>query len=525
MHGARSAILAGVCWIGAFLLYVLSYALPCLRPRAEEAGVNDGDSVDTICCVRYLCRAVFREDGPAYCGRWHMPRRFMQSPVQIPLLTGSARSLTPRQLRRAIAALVIGNGLEWFDFMAYAYFAKTIAEVFFPVGNDFISIALTFATFAVGFIVRPIGGIAMGAYADRYGRRRTLSLLIVLMAASTLLMGLIPGFRTVGVVAPLLVLLARVLQGLSAGGEFAIASTVLTQYAPTGRKMFYGSLQMTSQAISLLLSSSCAWLLTTHLSHESLVDWGWRVPFLLGGLAGPVGFYIRHSVARAPEFATREAYQGRSPRQPVRAFLRGHGDAALCAIGVVAIGSATTYLWHSYMPLFVERQLHLPLQNALLGTVLSGLVGIVGYPLAGRLADRFGAYRLFAIVTLGWVFAVYPLFAWVLAGPSPARVLIAQMIATVVLSLMSGAHPGMLCQLFPPASRSTGVALSYNVAVTLFGGLAPLTLSMLIDMTHSRLVPAGYLVAIGTGSLSLVCLSASGRRLLREPGTWPRDAM
>lgn len=447
----------------------------------------------------------------------------MQSVLHGVMPGASAKPLSPSQVRRAVLASVIGNGLEWFDFLIYGYFAKTIAQVFFPVGNSFWSLTLTLATFAIGFVVRPLGGVVIGACADRYGRRKTLSLLILLMALSTLMMGLTPGYAAIGIAAPLLVLVARVLQGLSVGGEFATAAAMLTEYAPAGRKMFFGSFQMTSQAVALLLSSMCAYLLTTQLPHASLVSWGWRVPFLLGALVGPVGFYIRHKVAESPEFAQLRERLGHAPRQSLRTFFRERGDAALCAMGVIIVGTATNYLWHSYMPLYIERQLHLPLKNALFGTAISGLIGIAGYPLAGRLADRFGAYRLFFPVTIVWICAAYPLFAWVLAAPTPERVFAAQMIATVVLSLMSGAHPGMLTQLFPTATRSTGVALSYNVAVTLFGGLAPLTVSTLIDVTGSRIVPAWYLIFAGIVSLLLVGLTASGRRLLREPDVWPGE--
>jgi MFS transporter, MHS family, proline/betaine transporter len=447
----------------------------------------------------------------------------MQSVLDSSVAHAPPRPLTHAQVRRAVLASVIGNGLEWFDFLIYGYFAKTIAHVFFPVGNSFWSLTLTLATFAIGFIVRPLGGIAIGAWADRHGRRKTLSLLILLMAASTLLMGLTPGYASIGIAAPLLVLLARVLQGLSVGGEFATAAAMLTEYAPPGRKMFFGSFQMTSQAVALLLSSACGYLLTTHLSNEALTSWGWRVPFLLGALVGPVGFYIRHKVSESPEFVQMRERLGHAPRQSLRAFFRERGDAALCAMGVIIVGTATNYLWHSYMPLYVERQLHLPLRNALFGTAISGLISIAGYPLAGKLADRFGAYRLFFPITIVWICAAWPLFAWVLAAPTPGRVFAAQMIATVVLSLMSGAHPGMLTQLFPTATRSTGVALSYNIAVTLFGGLAPLTVSTLIDVSGSRMVPAAYLIFAGVVSLLLVGSSASGRRLCREPQAWPKE--
>jgi MFS transporter, MHS family, proline/betaine transporter len=343
------------------------------------------------------------------------------------------------------------------------------------------------------------------------------------MAASTLLMGLTPGYRTIGIAAPLLVLLARILQGLSVGGEFATAAAMLTEYAPRGRKMFFGSFQMTSQAVALVLSSACGYFLTTRLDPAALQAWGWRAPFLLGALVGPIGFYIRHKVAESPEFVELRERLGHAPRQTIRQFFRERGDASLCAMGVIIVGTATNYLWHTFMPLYVERQLHLPLRNALFGTAMSGLVSIVGYPLAGKLADRIGAFRLFFPVTIVWIVTAYPLFAWVLAAPTPQRVFAAQMIATVVLSLMSGPHPGMLTQLFPTASRSTGVALSYNIAVTLFGGLAPLTVSTLITVTGSDIVPAYYLIFAGFVSLALVGLTRSGQRLRRHPDALPLD--
>ena len=435
----------------------------------------------------------------------------------------SLASLSKSQIRRAVLASVIGNGLEWFDFLIYGYFAKIIAHVFFPVGNAALSTTLTLGTFAVGFIVRPLGGIVIGAYADRVGRRKTLSMLILMMAASTLLMGLTPGYSSIGIAAPLLVLLARVMQGLSVGGEFATAAAMLTEYAPRGKKMYFGSFQMTSQAVALVLSSAFGYFLTSNLDRASLESWGWRVPFLVGALVGPVGFYIRHKVAESPEFVELRERLGHAPRQTIRGFFRQRGDASLCAMGVIIVGTATNYLWHTFMPLYVERQLHLPLKNALFGTAVSGLVSIVGYPLAGKLADRIGAYRLFFPVTIVWVVIAYPLFAWVLASPTPGRVFAAQMVATVVLSLMSGPHPGMLTQLFPTATRSTGVALSYNIAVTLFGGLAPLTVSTLITVTGSNIVPAYYLIFAGFVSLALVGLTRSGQRLRRDPEALPLD--
>nr|WP_245965074.1 MFS transporter [Trinickia dinghuensis] len=420
-------------------------------------------------------------------------------------------ALSPRMVRRAIVASVLGSGLEWFDFLVYGYFAKIIAQVFFPADKPFISISLTLATFAIGFLVRPIGGILLGIYADRAGRRRALAVLIVTMAASTLLMGLTPSYATIGIAAPLLIVLARLLQGMSVGGQFATASAMLVEYAPPGKKMFYGSFNMSAQSFALLLSSGTGWLLTTHLTHAQLVAWGWRVPFLMGSLAGPIGFYIRHRVAESPEFSQLREHASTTQRQTVRAFFRENTDAVICAMGIIIVGAATNYAWHSYLPLYAERQLHLPLSTALVGAFVSGVLNLGLFPLAGKLCDRYGAYRLFYPVVIAWIIVAYPLFGFVIASPSPAHLFIAQMVSTLFLAAMSGSHPGMLATLFPVRNRSTGVALSYNVAVTLFGGLAPLTITSLTHWTGSSYTPAFYLIVAGVVSLAMVFFTKSGR--------------
>jgi len=433
---------------------------------------------------------------------------------------GSDRpQLSPSMVRRAIFASVLGNGLEWFDFLIYGYFSKIIAQVFFPTGSGFVSLMLTLATFAIGFVVRPLGGILLGIYADRVGRSRALSLLIMSMAASTLLMGLTPGFARIGYLAPALVILARVLQGLSVGGQFATASAMLVEYARPGRKMFYGSFNMSAQSFALLLSSGTGYLLTTQLSHASLVAWGWRLPFLCGALAGPIGFYIRHRVADSPEFVELRERAGKPPRVSLREFCRTNGRAAFCAMGVIAVGAATNYVWHSYLAVYVERQLHLPLAVALRGAFFCGVLNLFLFPLSGRLADKYGAYRLFYPVTIAWMLCAYPLFVYVVSAPSAERLFIAQVVSTVFLAAMSGAHPGMLATLFPVQSRSSGVALSYNIAVTLFGGMAPFTITGLTRLTGSSLTPAFYLIFAGFVSLALVGLSRRGHPELGSDGT------
>ena len=412
-------------------------------------------------------------------------------------------------LRRAVIASVIGNGLEWFDFLSYAYFASTIARVFFPLGNHTASLLLTLGVFAAGFVVRPIGGVLLGLYADRAGRKSALTLLIGLMAVGTLLIALTPGYATIGLAAPALVILARIIQGLSVGGEFGSAAAMLTEYAPPGQRMFYGSFQMASQGVALLLASGFGYVLTTTLDAQALQDWGWRIPFLFGALIGPVGFYIRHNVGESPEFLAAQAARAttldRAPRERLSIA------SVLCGIGVIAVGTALNYLWHSYAPTYVVEQLHLPISAALGGSTVAGLIAIVAYPASGWLADRVGAFRLFFPVVTAFALAAYPLYAYVAAAPSVGRLFTAQIVSTLFLSLMSGPHPGMLAGLFPTATRSTGIALSYNIAVTLFGGLAPVTVTWLIAVTGNAMMPAYYQIMAAALSLVLVAATLSPR--------------
>jgi len=421
-----------------------------------------------------------------------------------------------RQARRALVASVIGNGFEWFDFMAYVYFSKIIAAVFFSVGSSVVSMSLALATFALGFLVRPVGGVLLGIYADRVGRTRTLSLVMLMMCAGTLLLGLAPGYATLGVAAPLMVLLARLIQGLAIGGQFSLSSVVVVETAPPGKKMFYGSFNMSSQALAMLLSSGCSYLLINNLSTSSLATWGWRVPFLIGALVGPLGFYIRHNIAESPEFEAlrKQVRTGATRAFRLRDFVREQGDAALCAMGVMIIGTASNYLWNAYLPVYVEHQLHLPLKSALLGTFIGGVINFLLFPVSGKLADKFGAYRLFYPLVISWLLCTFPLFWFVVSAPSLTRLFIAQIIASIFQVAIAGPHPGMLATIFPAKARSTGVALSYNLAVTLFGGLAPLTVATLTEVTGSQYVPAFYVVFAALVSLALVAFTRTGQTAL-----------
>ena len=411
--------------------------------------------------------------------------------------------LSAPEIRRAIIASTIGNGLEWFDFLIYGFFAAIISGVFFPAGNHAVSLMLTYATFGVGFVVRPFGGILLGLYADRAGRRAALSLLILLMAAGTVILGLTPSYASIGIAAPLIVLGARILQGLSVGGEFASSTAMLVEYAPPGKKLFYGAFQMCAQSFALTLAAGFGFVLTTSLSKESLALWGWRVPFLLGGLVGPIGFYIRRRVAESPEFTA--ILRAPPTRRPAVSSLAGaHLPAVVFAIGTVVAGTAGVYLWNTYLPVYVVQTLHLPLSTPLGNAAILGAINIVLNPLMGKLADRVGAYRVFVPAVAVSGLMAYPLFAFVVAHPSAGNLFAVQMVASLLGTGIAAPIPGLMAQSFPTALRSTGMAVAYNFSVAIFGGLAPLTVTALREATGSRFIPAYYLAAAAALTLALV---------------------
>lgn len=426
----------------------------------------------------------------------------------------TALETPPRQIWRAVIASIIGNGLEWYDFVLYGFFAAAISNAFFPSENHFLSLMLSLATFAIGFLVRPLGGILLGVYADHFGRKKALTLLILAMAGSTVAVGVIPGYDTIGIAGPILIIVARLVQGLSVGGEFASATAMLVEYVPQDRKMFYGSLQMVSQSIAVTLASFAGFVTTVSMSHDALMAWGWRIPFLLGALVGPVGFYIRRRVEESPEYEMLVERKGIAhSTTPLRTVLRRHPTAILSGIGLIVVGTAATYLWNTYLPLYVTRQLHMPMQSALIGVTICGIITACLIPFVGRLADKVGAYRVYFAAVVVFGIASWPLFAYVTQQPDRTRLLEAQIVANVLMAFMAASIPGMIAQLFPTAVRSTGMAIAYNVAVTIFGGLSPLTVTWMIRHFNSSMMPAVYLIIAATISLMLV--SATRRAWLR----------
>jgi MFS family permease len=420
--------------------------------------------------------------------------------------------------RRAVVASIVGNGFEWYDFLVYGFLAGIIAPVFFPASDPGLSLLMASGSFAVSFVVRPAGGMLFAIYADRRGRKPALTLMLALMAGSTMAIGLIPSHASIGLAAPLLLIAARMVQGLSVGAEFATATAMLTEWAPRRARMRHGSLQMCTQAFAMALAAASVAALSSLLDARQMSQWGWRLPFLAGALIGPVGFYLRRSVPESPAFQP-PSPQGRKGAQPLSELLERHRARVLAGLGIVVIGTASQYVWFVYLPVFVTGQLGLDVSAAMTGSALCGLL-LVGLTFGvGVLADRWGPWPLFTTGAAAFGMLAWPLLAYVLAAPSLGSLLVAQAMCTIAISLIWGPTPGLLASLYPVRMRSTGIALCYNLGVLLFGGLAPFTLTWTTRMFDDRMMPAYYITVCAA-----IALAATSGQWLRPGNRHTRPA-
>ena len=421
-------------------------------------------------------------------------------------MTADALALPARPrptLTRVIVAASLGNALEWFDFLVYGYFAVTISQVFFPSGNPTASLLAAFGTFSVSFLMRPIGAILIGAYTDRAGRKAGLTLSILLMVVGTTMTALTPGYATIGLAAPILIFVARVLQGFSVGGEFGSAVTFLAEQTAS-RKGFVASWQWASTGITGALASAFGLVLTSTLSPEQLVEWGWRVPFLFGISIGPVGLYIRRRLDETPEYV-----EIKPTRTPARDVLREHPIEVLLAMGASAISNSSAYII-LYIPTYAMKELHLPQATGFTATLVGAVILGIASPFAGHFSDKFG--RSGILTGTAWLFflTIYPVFYLMVASPSLATAIFAAGWLSLVKAGYSGVLPSQLAELFPTRVRGIGVSLSFAVAVTIFGGFTPFVATWLIAVTGNSLSPSFYMML--TAGLSIIALVYVRRR-------------
>ena len=415
------------------------------------------------------------------------------------MLTTAVAAAVPHRTNtfKVLAAASIGNALEWYDILVYGYFAVTISKLFFPTADPTTALLLTFGTFGVSYLVRPLGAIVLGAYADRNGRRAAMLLSIVIMTIGTGLMAIMPTYGTIGILAPIAVLIARLLQGFAVAGEFGSATAFLVEHSKE-RKGFFASFQWFGQGLAAVLASFFGVVLFSWLSADQLESWGWRVPFFFGMLIGPIGLYIRKHVGETPEFRD----QGPA-KAPVRQMFARHWDRLLMCIGIVILSTSSNYII-LYMPTFAIKQLNLPQSLGFTATLLGGILLTFGAPFFGHLSDRIGRVRMMVIVSLLFAISAYPAFVQLVANPSLAGIVGIVCWLSLLKAAYSGTLPALMAELFPTATRSTGIAVAYNTSVPIFGGFAPFIAAWLVAATGSPVAPSFYLIA--TSLLSLLVL-------------------
>jgi MHS family proline/betaine transporter-like MFS transporter len=400
------------------------------------------------------------------------------------------------QSRRAVGAAVIGNVLEWYDFGVYGYVAAIIGRNFFPGGDETTELLKAFLTFGLGFLARPVGGIVIGRLGDTHGRKAALMLTIFLMAAGTVLIGILPTYASIGFAAPALLLLARLMQGFSTGGEWGGSTAFIVEWAPKGKRGLYGSFQQMSVVGGLLLGSTFAAILNSVLTPAQMADWGWRIPFLVGGLLGPVGLYMRRTIDETPAYETVKTTAPAPARDGLALAAR--------AFGFTIVWTVCFYVLLTYMPSWTAKYMKLSPADALWSNSIGLVALIVGIPVMGGLSDRCGRRPLLLFCCIAFIVVPWPLFTYLASGNVPFAVLVLiQVGVALLISLYSGAGPAAIAEIFPTRSRSTWMTTGYALAVAVFGGSAPFLSEWLVK-TYSPTAPLWYLIFAAVISTAVI---------------------
>lgn len=393
---------------------------------------------------------------------------------------------------RLIAACTIGNALEFYDFLIFSFFASVIGKVFFPASDPTAQLLFAFATYGVGFFLRPLGGLVLGAYADRHGRRKATILTLMLMAFGTLVIGLAPSYAAAGALGPAIVVLGRLIQGFSAGGEVGAATTLLAESAPAERRGFFGSWQLASQGLAIVTASVAAALVHRLLPTDAVEAWGWRIPFIVGVLIVPAGLWLRRSLdethANIDQTETREV-------KAANLVVTDHWRTLLAGVVLVIGGAAANTVVVLYMSTYAMKYLGMPPTTALFAGLVSGLVTMIVAPIAGAVSDRIGRKALPSAAYVALAVMIYPAFLALNAVPTLTTLLVVVALMSTVNAM--GAAPALvlLTEIFPAKVRATGMAVVYALGVTVFGGFGQFIVTWLIKVTDNPLAPAFYVIA------------------------------
>ena len=403
---------------------------------------------------------------------------------------------------RAIVAVIIGNWFEFYDFIVYTFFAVMIAEAFFPGDDPFLKLLASLATFGLGFTTRPLGAAIIGAYADRAGRKAALTLTLMLMAVGSAIVGLTPSYASIGIWAPITLLVARLIQGFSCGGEVGPATTYLMEAAPANRRAALTSWQGQSQQLASIMGAGLGVVLAFTLSKADLYSWGWRVPFLLGALIAPVGLYIRTQLPETIDKSETHA----SGRAVLWDLLRNHSRAVVLGMFIICGGTVSTYVFN-FMTTYAIHTLHVSEKIATTLTFTGAIFQMIGLALGAWAADRFPRKPVLVVSRIVFVAAIYP--AWVMLtkpGAGEWTVLGLNMGLSFLFSIGIGGSYAFLTEAFPKPVRSSGLAILYALAVTIFGGTTQVAIAWLTEVLHDPLVPAWYQIAANVAATIAVIM-------------------
>jgi len=400
--------------------------------------------------------------------------------------------LTPAQRKEKLHSVIrvaSGNFLEMYDFMVFGYFSSAIGRAYFPASSEFASLMFSMTTFAVGFMVRPLGAIFLGAYIDHIGRRRGLLLTLALMSVGTLTIALVPGYESIGLFAPIVVVLGRLCQGFSAGVELGGVSVYLSEIATPGHKGFYVSWQSGSQQVAVVFAGILGYALSTWMPPEQLQAWGWRIPLIVGCLIIPFIYMIRRTLRETDEFAARKHHP--TPAE-IYAGMLIHWRIVTTGVAMVLMTTVSFYTITAYTPTFGKNVLNLSQSDALLVTLCVGLSNLIWLPLMGSLSDRIGRRPLLLMFAGIAVLTAYPAMAWLVIQPSFVKLLIVELWLSFIYAGYNGAMVVHLTEIVPVAVRTAGFSLAYSLATTI-GGSTPAIVTFLIHETGNRAIPGAWL--------------------------------
>ncbi|WP_433278162.1 MFS transporter [Pseudonocardia xinjiangensis] len=427
-----------------------------------------------------------------------------------------------RTVRRAVAGAAMGNAVEWFDYAIYSYLVTSIGLNFFPDADPTAQTLLVFAGIAIPFVLRPFGGVLLGPLGDKFGRRRVLALTIIMMSGATFCIGLIPSYATIGIAAPILLLVARLVQGFSTGGEYGGAATFIAEYAPDRRRGFYGSFLEFGTLTGYVLGAGLATAVQLGLSPEALSSWGWRIPFLIAGPLGAIGFYLRYRLEDTPAFRS-AAEAGETSQAPFREVVRAVWPQILNLIGFVILLNVAVYTLLTYMPTYLTQVLQISDTESLLVIIAVMLGMMVVIAPVGALSDRIGRKPVLLASAVGFLLLSYPAIA-LIGMRDPLPVTLGMVILALLLVLMLGTIGSALPAMFPTRNRYGGFSIGYSTSTAAFGGTAPLVITALIAGTGNTAIPAFYLMGAAAIAIVPILLMPETARIsiahpTRIPGT------